>query len=199
MPLNLLQSHRKTALWSSTGRRQASVYRVPAGVLRWPAPPKLQNRKGIPGSSSETWRPACPTCLAGSQAGGTEDSHPWQSHIVRRRGPGCASLPSLVLDGSPHLERSLESPGSPKSPADPQPGPFRTTLDGTSDAPWLPGALGMHGPGHLGREEGSRAPATSGGGGGGGASTILAWGQSCGFTTILGPIIAWRSFFILRP
>ena len=154
--------------------------RVPAGVLQWPAPPKLQNRKEIPGSSSETWRRACPTCLAGSQAGGTEDSHPWLSHIVRGRSPGCTSLPSLLLDGSPHLERSPDEARVSKEPSRPTPWTLQDHPDDASDAPWLPGALGTHGPGHLGKEEGSRALATSGGGRGGWASTLLAWGQGCG-------------------
>lgn len=173
--------------------------RVPAGVLQWPAPPKLQNRKEIPGSSSETWRRACPTCLAGSQAGGTEDSHPWLSHIVRGRSPGCTSLPSLLLDGSPHLERSPERPGSPKSPADPHPGPFRTTLMTPLMLHGFPGPWARTDQAIWGKRKaaGLWPPAEEVGEGG----LALFWpgARAVGFIITLGPANAWSSFFILRP
>lgn len=90
----------------------------------------------------------------------------------------------LNLERSPEQASSAESPKSPADNRGPslRPGPPPWTLQdhsGAPDALWLPRALGRHGPGHLGREEGSRALATSRGGGVGLAS-VLAWAQGCG-------------------
>lgn len=125
--------------------------------------------------------------------------HPWPGHIVRGRGPGCVSLPSLLLDRSPHLERSPERPGSPKSPADLHPGPFRTILMMPLMlcgflGPWARTDQAIWG---KRKTAGLWPPAEEVGEGG----LALFWpgARAVGFTIILGPVNAWSSFFILRP